>query len=102
MFYSFTNPFWILANVLEVLVILILVEVILSWAMMFGARGVSPHHPWVRTLRRVTDPVLEPFRRLVPPHKMRGFDISPILAIIVIQIVQRILFQAGASASFPR
>src|SRR5438874_1148842 len=64
------NIFWIIADVLQVLVILIVVEVIVSWAVMFGS--VSPYRPWVRTLRKITDPLLEPIRRLVPPHKMRG------------------------------
>jgi YggT family protein len=91
----FTNLFWILANLLQILVLLIMVEVILSWAMMFGARGVSPYHPWVRTLRRVTNPVLEPLRRLAPPYKMGGFDISPMLAILLIYVVQNFLFKAG-------
>lgn len=91
----FTNPFWILANLLQILTLLILVEVVLSWAMMLGARGISPYHPWVRTLRRITNPVLEPFRRLVPPYKLQGIDISPILAILVISIVQNILWKAG-------
>ena len=87
--------FWIAADLLQLLVLLILVEVIVSWAMVLGARGVSPYSPWVRVLRRLTDPVLEPFRRLVPPSKLGGIDISPILAIVVLQIVQGVLFRAG-------
>lgn len=92
-----TNLFFILCNVLEILVLLIIVDIILSWAMYLGARGISPYHPLVRNLRKITDPVLTPFRRLVPPYKLHGFDISPILAIIAIQIVQRILYSLGAS-----
>jgi len=92
----FTNPFWILADILQILVLLILIEVIISWAMMLGARGISPYHPWVRTLRKITNPVLEPFRRLVPPYKLHGVDISPILAILAIQILMDFLVKAGS------
>jgi YggT family protein len=91
------NLFFILCDLLEILALLIIVDIILSWAMYFGARGISPYHPLVRNLRKITNPVLEPFRRLVPPYKLQGFDISPILAILVIQILQRILFRLGTS-----
>lgn len=97
-----TNVFWILYNVLEILVLLVLAEVVVSWAMYFGARGVSPYHPWVRTLRRITNPILEPFRRLLPPNRFRGLDLSPLLAIVVIEIIQSILRQAGVNALLGR
>jgi YggT family protein len=98
-FAPLTNIYWILADVLQVLVILIFVEVIVSWAYMFGVRGASPYSPWVRNLRKITDPVLNPFRQLVPPHKLRGLDISPFLAILVIQIVEGFLYKAGLNAA---
>ena len=89
------NIFWILADVLQIVFLLIIVEVIVSWGVMFGS--ISPSKPWVRTLRKVTDPLLEPFRKLAPPHKLRGIDISPLIAIILIQILQGILFRMGQS-----
>jgi len=89
-----TNIFWIAADLLQIVFFLILAEVIVSWAIMFGS--VSPYKPWVRTLRKVTDPVLEPFRKMVPPHKLRGIDISPLIAIILIQILQGILTRLGS------
>lgn len=94
-FKPFTNIFWILANLLEVLALLIIVEIIISWAIYFGARGISRHHPWVRTLEKITTPILSPFRALFPPERLRGFDLSPLLALILIQIVQGILINMG-------
>jgi YggT family protein len=88
------NIFWILADLLQIVFILIIADVIVSWAIMFGS--ISPSRPWVRTLRKLTDPILEPFRRLVPPQKLRGIDISPLIAIILIQILQGVLTQLGA------
>ncbi|MDD2486546.1 MAG: YggT family protein [bacterium] len=60
---------------------------------------------WVPDLQRTrpaeivhlfTEPVLAPLRRLIP---LPGVDISPILAIIILQVIQRflinLLLQAG-------
>jgi len=88
------NIFWILADLLQVLVIIILAEVIVSWLVMFGS--VSPSRPWVRTLRKIADPFLGPFRQLIPPSKLGGIDISPIIAILLISILQGVLFRLGS------
>ena len=40
--------------------------------------------PW-SFLRQVTDPVMEPFRRLIPP--IAGIDFSPILLFALLQYV---------------
>jgi YggT family protein len=64
--------------------ILILIRVLLSWV------SVSPFHPAVRVLHQVTDPVIVPLRRLIPP--IGGtVDVSPIAALILLEIVHRIL-----------
>ena len=93
-FLPLNNLFYILADLLQVLVFLIIAEVIVSWAIMFGS--VSARKPWVITLRKVTDPVLEPFRRIIPPKVMGGLDISPVLAIILIQVLMGFLTKLGS------
>lgn len=87
------NLFYILADLLQVLVVLIIVEVLVSWAIMFGS--VSSRKPWVVALRSITDPVLAPFRKVLPPGILGGLDISPILAIVVINIIQGVLSKLG-------
>jgi YggT family protein len=70
--------------------ILILIRVLLSWV------SVSPFHPAVRILHQVTDPVIVPLRRLIPP--VGGtVDVSPIVALILLEIVHRLMlsFLAG-------
>ncbi|MCP4574347.1 MAG: YggT family protein [bacterium] len=59
---------------------LILARVILTW--------VSPKstHDLAIMVYRVTEPVLAPLRALVP---LRGIDLSPILAFLLIQVVAR-------------
>lgn len=54
----------------------IFIRIILSWV----ARG--GYNPATAIITTLTEPILRPFRRLIPP--MGGFDISPIFAIILL------------------
>ena len=74
-----------------VYLILIIIRVLLTWI---------PRLPYNRTLRavvgfieEVTDPYLNLFRRFLPPIGGGGFalDLSPILGIILLIIVQRVV-----------
>ena len=64
--------------------LLIFVRVMISWF-----PGIDPWSPWVRALRAVVDPVLDPFRRFLPA--LGGIDISPLLAIIVLDQVRNVV-----------
>jgi YggT family protein len=57
----------------------ILIRIILSW--------VSPnnYNPITALLTTISEPILRPFRRLIPP--IGGLDISPIFAIVLLQAV---------------
>ena len=61
----------------------ILIKVILSW--------VAPHNynPMTVLLHTMAEPVLRPFRRIIPP--IGGFDISPIFAIIILKAAEIVL-----------
>jgi len=61
----------------------ILARVLLSWV------RVSPYHPAVDFLYRITEPILAPLRRAIPSIGM--VDISPIIAILLLQIIQQVL-----------
>ncbi len=64
--------------------LLIFARVMLSWI-----PNLDPYNPLVRLLRQVTDPVLEPARRLIPT--MGGMDMSPIVVFFGIIVLQRVL-----------
>ena len=51
----------------------------------------DPYHPIVQLLYQVTEPVLDPARRLIPPLGM--IDISPIVVFIALGILQDVLRQ---------
>jgi YggT family protein len=49
----------------------------------------DPFHPILSTMAKVAEPMLVPIRKLVPP--LGGFDLSPIILIILFQVVGAIL-----------
>jgi YggT family protein len=60
--------------------LLIFLRIIFSWGM------VSYRNRFMRILMNVTDPLLLPLRRFVPP--VGSFDISPIVAFIILWLIQ--------------
>jgi YggT family protein len=64
-------------------------RVLLSWFPM------NPDNPIVVILNEVTDPILRPLRRVVPPLGM--LDLTPIVALVLLNIIQRLLLQAIAA-----
>jgi YggT family protein len=70
----------------EVIVIAIIARALLSWFMP------ADSGPFGRMLADVTDPVLRPVRRIMPP--IGGLDLSPIVAIILVQVLTNFLSQA--------
>jgi YggT family protein len=74
-----------LALLLQVLWLAILVRVILSWF------PVNPSNPIIRIVWEITEPVLAPFRRVIPRIGM--FDLSPLAAFLVISFLQQQLPQ---------
>jgi YggT family protein len=65
---------------------LLIIEVIFSW--------INPHAPLAPFVHALNDPLLRPLRRMIPP--VGGLDLSVLVALIVLQIVQYLLRQAVA------
>lgn len=91
MFYTGGSLIGLVALALRLLSYLILLDVILSWAWYARIKLASPYQPWVRTLRRVTDPVLDPIRRMLRPWTPPGLDMSPLVAILLLQFAGEFL-----------
>lgn len=82
---------YILYGILAVYSLLIIMRIIFSWFL-------SYLNPLQRFLVRVTDPVLEPFRRMIPPL---GFiDISPIIVLFLMNLLQAAVY--GVLIAAPR
>jgi YggT family protein len=73
-------------RVIQLLTILVFVRVLLSWV-----PSLDYGHPVISFIVRITDPILQPVRRLLPP--VGGMDLSPIVAIFLLQLVGRLLHQ---------
>src|SRR5438445_12951941 len=68
-----------LGLLLQILWIAILIRVILSWF------PVDQSNPIIRIVWEITEPVLAPFRRVIPRIGM--FDLSPLAAWLVISVL---------------
>lgn len=73
---------FIVANVAELLIWIIIINVVLSW--LIGFNVINPYNPFVRAVHtfcyRVTEPMLAPIRRFMPD--LGGIDISPVVLLI--------------------
>jgi YggT family protein len=78
-----------LADVLDVLFksleIIIVVRVVLSWA------NADNYNQFVRIVVLITEPFLSPFRKLLPPWKMSGLDLSPACALLSLYFIRLFL-----------
>lgn len=67
---------------LNVYLVLIFIRVILSW--------VQPgYNPSAAIIYSLTDPVLRPAQRIIPP--LGGLDLSPLLVLVVIQLLKMLV-----------
>lgn len=75
---------WSVLGVLGLLVNIyffaLLAMIILSWV------AAGSRHPAIYLLYQITEPVMAPFRKVLPP--MGGLDLSPILVFVLINIIQ--------------
>ena len=77
------NFLYILINIM---MFAIIGRALLSWF------PINPENPLVKVLNEVTEPVLAPFRRVIP--RLGMIDISPMVAIIVLQVLGSMLRSA--------
>jgi YggT family protein len=74
----------ILYDLGQIYILILIVRAIMSW---FPFSSDSPLNPVRRVVFMLTEPVLAPFRRIIPPIGM--LDISFLVAFIVIEIIVR-------------
>ncbi len=74
----------VLDIVLQLLLVVILVNALLSWV------RPDPNNPIVAFLERVSDLVCDPIRRLFPTA-VGGLDLAPFIAMLAIYFIQQFL-----------
>jgi YggT family protein len=81
-----------IANLLlSVLMWIIIIQVILSWLLAFNVLNVSSGgvRAIIVALERLTAPLYRPIRRMLPDFG--GIDFSPLVILILIQVLQKLL-----------
>jgi len=65
------------------------VRIALSWV------RVSPYNKVVNTIYQITDPILEPFKRLIDRFGLNTgmIDFSPLIAYLVLQFVEKLIIR---------
>lgn len=72
----------LVCTLLQLYVLVLIARAVCSW---FPVQPGSPFEKVVRVLYQVTEPLLGPFRRIIPAVGM--FDLSFLVAILAIQLV---------------
>jgi len=82
-----TLIFWALAELVSLAINIyigaIFIQVIISWI------NPGSYNPVVGLLHTLTEPLLRPARRLLPP--VSGFDLSPVLVLLALQVLKMLV-----------
>lgn len=76
---------------LKIFFFALIVSVILSWV------APASHNPGAELVNQITEPMLAPFRRILP--NLGGLDISPILAFMVLKLLDMLVINNLAAMS---
>ena len=76
---------------LNILTWVIIIQVILSWLVAFNVlnTGSQGLRAFVGALDRITDPLYRPIRKVMPDFG--GIDFSPLVILILIQVIEKLL-----------
>lgn len=99
--YSLPNPITLLmwgalgtvGMIINIYFVAILASIILSWV------APGSYNPTILLLHQLTEPVMAPFRKIIPP--LGGLDLSPIFVFLSINVLQIILGHLAAAAMLP-
>ena len=71
------------AGVINLWSFVIIVSAVLSWL------PIDPYHPAAVAVRRISDILCDPIRRIGPMQSLGGFDLSPIFALLLLQFTNQ-------------
>ncbi len=78
----------LLSLVINLYIFVIIVAAFLSWV------NPDPYNAIVRTLRTLTEPVLYRIRKHLPFVMVSGIDLSPIVALVALQLLNGVVVQS--------
>ena len=74
----------VIFSIFQIIKFLIIARVFLSWV------PININYKVKQLIYELTEPLMSPFRNLIPAHKI-GVDLSPILILLLLQLLQSIL-----------
>jgi YggT family protein len=84
----------VILMLLNILQWLIIIAALVSWV------SPDPRNPIVRFLYATTEPILRPFRRILPPRRTGNIDFSPILVILLIFFLRQLIIRLVTRSYF--
>ncbi len=88
----FANFLIAVSKILDIVVMIsiwiLIIRAVLSWVRIPSLYSVSV------ILYYLTEPVLKPVRRFVPPHRLGGIDISPMIVILILVFIDTFLVKS--------
>lgn len=72
----------LLGGVINLWSFVIIVAAVVSWL------PIDPYHPAATVVRRISDILCDPIRKIVPAHSL-GVDLSPLFAILLLQFTNQ-------------
>jgi YggT family protein len=84
---------WLILQVINIFVWLIILQVVLSWLIAFNVINTSNRFVYMvgDFLYRVTEPAMRPIRRFLP--NLGGIDLSPLVLLLLLFFAQRLLVE---------
>ncbi len=84
---------FLILNILQIYVWVIIASAVLSWLIAFNVVNTQNRFVYMvaDTLRRLTEPVLAPIRRIMPD--LGGIDVSPVILILLLFFAQNLIFE---------
>ena len=83
--------FEVILYVLQALQWLVIIAALVSWV------SPDPRNPIVRFLYVTTEPLFRPFRRILPPSRTGGIDLSPLFVLVIIYALSRFVARLAVS-----
>ena len=91
---------WLVDTIIGLMILCIIISAIASWLVAFDVINTRNRAVYsiLSFLDSVTRPLMEPFRRIIPP--LGGIDITPIIVLLGLQFVRMVFHNTAAPALY--
>ena len=83
----------LIAQIINTVIMILIYAIVIRAVLSFVPQLTSSNNKLVSLLYDVTDPILKPFQRLQIGGAAMPFDFSPMIAIIVLQLIRSVILR---------